>query len=251
MADITVRPRIQRTHRQRAPSHPLVSHCTSSLVDSRSTSRPSKMLRIRAATYKAFCGANLSRSLFVPLFSHLRLSCSRPSTVHPRRRTNMTGSAVFLDAVKARRSLYAIRSESTISDVKIKEIIATAIKHAPSTFNIQGSRPVLLLSDEHRKLWDLALDVLKGVVPAEQLPATEVKIKGFAAGHGTLLFFEDKDCVTSLQTCFPIYHERFPTFNEHANAILQYIVWTVLEAEGLGASLQHYNPLITPQLIST
>jgi uncharacterized protein len=26
--------------------------------------------------------------------------------------------------------------------------------------------------------------------------------------------------------------------------MLQYIVWAELEAEGLGASLQHYNPLI-------
>lgn len=33
--------------------------------------------------------------------------------------------------------------------------------------------------------------------------------------------------------------------------ILQFIVWTALETEGLGASLQHYNPLITPQVLST
>ena len=26
--------------------------------------------------------------------------------------------------------------------------------------------------------------------------------------------------------------------------MLQYIIWTMLEAEGYGASLQHYNPLI-------
>ena len=34
-------------------------------------------------------------------------------------------------------------------------------------------------------------------------------------------------------------------------AILQFIVWTALEAEGLGAALQHFNPLITPQVLST
>ncbi len=37
----------------------------------------------------------------------------------------------------------------------------------------------------------------------------------------------------------------------HFQGILQFIVWTALETEGLGASLQHYNPLITPQVLST
>ena len=40
---------------------------------------------------------------------------------------------------------------------------------------------------------------------------------------------------------------RFSLFQ----GILQFIVWTALEAEGLGASLQHYNPLIKPQVLST
>lgn len=52
----------------------------------------------------------------------------------------MSGSAAFLEAVKARRSIYTIGSESTISDEKIEEIIATAVKHAPSSFNVQSSR---------------------------------------------------------------------------------------------------------------
>lgn len=32
--------------------------------------------------------------------------------------------------------------------------------------------------------------------------------------------------------------------------MLQYIVWTALEQEGLGASLQHYNPLIDARVAS-
>ncbi|KAI0827568.1 Nitroreductase [Trametes gibbosa] len=163
----------------------------------------------------------------------------------------MSGSAAFFEAVKTRRSVYTIGSDSTIPDEKIEEIVATAVKHAPSSFNVQSSRAVLLLGDEHKKLWDITLEVLKGIVPAEQFPATEGKIKGFAAGHGTVLFFEDQERVKDLQTRFALYQDRFPTWSEHASGILQYIVWTALEAEGLGASLQHYNPLITPQVLST
>ncbi|KAI0644804.1 Nitroreductase [Trametes meyenii] len=163
----------------------------------------------------------------------------------------MSGSAAFFEAVKTRRSVYTITSDSTISDDKIQEIVATAVKHAPSSFNTQSSRAVLLLGDEHKKLWDITLNVLKGIVPAEQFPATEQKIQSFAGGHGTVLFFEDQDNVKDLQTRFALYQDRFPVWSEHASAILQYIVWTALEAEGLGASLQHYNPLISAQVLDT
>ncbi|KAI0764386.1 Nitroreductase [Trametes elegans] len=163
----------------------------------------------------------------------------------------MSGSAAFFEAVKNRRSVYTITSESTIPDSKIEEIIATAVKHAPSSFNSQSSRAVLLLGDEHKKLWEITLNVLREIVPAEQFPTTEAKINGFAAGHGTVLFFEDQSAVKDLQTKFPLYQDRFPTWSEHASGILQYIVWTALEAEGLGASLQHYNPLISAQVLST
>jgi predicted oxidoreductase (fatty acid repression mutant protein) len=42
----------------------------------------------------------------------------------------------------------------------------------------------------------------------------------------------------------PAYADKFPQWSEHSSAILQYILWTALEQEGLGANLQHYNPLI-------
>lgn len=34
------------------------------------------------------------------------------------------------------------------------------------------------------------------------------------------------------------------TDSEHANGMLQYAVWTMLTAEGLGVNLQHYNPMV-------
>lgn len=56
----------------------------------------------------------------------------------------MSGSAALFEAIKTRRSVYTITSESTIPDEKIEEIIATAVKHAPSSFNSQSSRVRLL-----------------------------------------------------------------------------------------------------------
>ncbi|KAI1784973.1 Nitroreductase [Ganoderma leucocontextum] len=180
------------------------------------------------------------------------LSASRlPSSSRTQYRTTMSGSTAFFEAVKGRRTIYALSSETTIPDEKVQEIVTEAVKHAPSAFNSQSSRAVLLLGDEHKKLWDITLNVLKGIVPADQFPATEGRIKGFAAGHGTVLFFEDENAVKDLQAKFALYADRFPQWSQHASGILQYIVWTALESEGLGASLQHYNPLITSQVLST
>lgn len=47
-----------------------------------------------------------------------------------------------------------------------------------------------------------------------------------------------------MQEKFALYADRFPTWAAHSDAMLQFAVWTALEAEGLGANLQHYNPLI-------
>ena len=79
---------------------------------------------------------------------------------------------------------------------------------------------VLLLGDEHKKLWDITLNVLKGIVPEDQFPATEGRIKGFAGGHGTVLFFEDENVVKDLQSKFALYADRFPQWSQHASVRL-------------------------------
>lgn len=46
----------------------------------------------------------------------------------------------------------------------------------------------------------------------------------------------------------PSYADRFPVWAAHSDAMLQFAVWTALEAEGLGANIQHYNPAIDSQV---
>jgi uncharacterized protein len=54
-----------------------------------------------------------------------------------------------------------------------------------------------------------------------------------------------------LQDAFPSYSENFPTWSQHTSAMHQLAVWTMLEDAGLGASLQHYNPLIDDEVRRT
>ena len=150
----------------------------------------------------------------------------------------------FYTAVSERRSIYGIRKEAVASDDKIKEVIEHAVKHTPSAFNSQSARVVLLLEGEHDKLWEITKDALRKIVPAEQFDATEQKINSFLSGYGSVLFFEDTSVVESLQKEFALYKDNFPVWSQQSSGMLQYVIWTSLEIEGYGASLQHYNELI-------
>lgn len=149
-----------------------------------------------------------------------------------------------IDAVAGRRSVYAIGRGTGLSDDRVLELIRHALKNAPSAFNSQGARLVVLLGAAHEELWNMTLDVLRGIVPADSFGPTQAKIASFRAGRGTVLFYEDQDTVKKLQEKYPLYKDNFPVWSLESSGIVQYIVWTLLEAEGLGASLQHYNPLI-------
>ena len=148
------------------------------------------------------------------------------------------------DVVKDRRSFYTIGKESAVSDEEILDIINHAVQFTPSAFNSQSSRVLVLLGVEHNRLWTITKDILKAIVPPESFSATEKKLTSFQNGYGTILFYEDQDTVTELQTKFPLYKENFPIWSLQSSGMLQNNIWMMLEEAGLGANLQHYNPLI-------
>ncbi|AKA68978.1 nitroreductase family protein [Clostridium scatologenes] len=150
----------------------------------------------------------------------------------------------FYSAVADRRTFYGISKEVVTSDERIKEIIEYAVKHAPSAFNSQSARVVLLLGKHHDRLWDITKEALRRIVPADKFSSTENKINSFQNGYGTVLFFEDNSVIEGLQEKFPAYKNNFPIWSQQSSGINQYIIWTSLEIEGFGVSLQHYNELI-------
>lgn len=158
----------------------------------------------------------------------------------------------FEEALEHRRTYYAIGSESPVYDEEIVHVIRNAVKHVPSAFNSQSTRVVLLFAEEHQKLWNIVKEVLRKRIPEEEYHKTEKKIDGsFASGHGTVLFFEDQTVVRGLQENFPAYSDNFPVWSQQTSGMHQLAVWTMLEDLGLGASLQHYNPLIDKEVRDT
>lgn len=154
----------------------------------------------------------------------------------------------FFSAIKDRRSIYGISSEKIVPDERIIEIVNFAVKHTPSALNSQSGRIVLLFGENHKKLWEITTKTLRKIVPVEQFGPTKDKMDSFSRGYATILFFEDQSVIHSLQKSYELYKDNFPIWSQQSSGMLQYVIWTALELEGFGASLQHYNPLIDEEV---
>ncbi|KAI0973822.1 nitroreductase [Xylaria arbuscula] len=151
----------------------------------------------------------------------------------------------LLDGIKQRSSLHALTSDIDVSDARIQEIVREGILHAPSPFNCQSGRAIVLLKEEHKKFWDIAYDVAKGSAPPQAFEKVfEPRIKMFRASYGTILFYESQNAIDKVAGKTPMVKALMPQWSEHATGMLQYAVWTMLCAEGLGVNLQHYSPMV-------
>ncbi|MFD2114779.1 nitroreductase family protein [Paenibacillus yanchengensis] len=150
----------------------------------------------------------------------------------------------YIEWMEKRRSTYALGKNLEQTEEILQYTIMEAIKHSPTAFNSQTSRAVILFNEHHNKLWNLVEEKLRSIVPAENFARTEEKIESFRAGFASILFFEDQDVIQQYQDQFFQYAEQFPIWSEQATGIAQHSVWMALAQEKIGASLQHYNPLI-------
>ena len=157
----------------------------------------------------------------------------------------------FLDHIKKRRSIYAIGKNVSLDQAEIEHIIKEAVKHSPSSFNSQSSRVVILFGQSHDTFWHIVRETLRDLVSADAFEATNSKIDGFAAGYGTALFYEDQNVIKGMQEKFALYADNFPIWSEHASGIAQFATWTALAEHNIGASLQHYNPIIDQEVAQT
>ncbi|MGO4987877.1 nitroreductase family protein [Gallicola sp. Sow4_E12] len=156
----------------------------------------------------------------------------------------------YLAAVAKRRSVYSLKKESTLKDENLIEMIKQVTQDAPSSLNSQSQRVVILLGEEHDYLWEnIVMETLRKVVnDEERFKETEKKIKGFAKAYGTVLFYQDKNSLKIMEEKFPDYAHNFDRWASEGDGILLYGIWTALASCGLGASVQHYNPLIDEEV---
>lgn len=155
----------------------------------------------------------------------------------------------FIELQSKRHSEYDLNDQVSQSPTQLADLIKTAIKQSPTAFNNQSTRAVITFGKDSDAVWEITLAELKQVMTDDAaIEWTAAKIDTFKAGFGTVLFYTDTDVVKEMQAQFPSYADNFPDWAEQGLGGAQQAVWEALTAEGLGASLQHYNPLIDQEI---
>ncbi|WP_125703387.1 nitroreductase family protein [Lacticaseibacillus daqingensis] len=151
----------------------------------------------------------------------------------------------LLNLLQQRRSIYALGKNLSQTNDQIVTLAEDLIQATPTAFNSQTVRAVFLFGAKHDELWDIVVRRLKSEVPTEAAyENTKKKIESFKAAAGTILFFTDTAVVHQLEKDFTLYADNFATWAEQAQGSSQLNVWTGLANNQIGASIQHYNPII-------
>lgn len=154
----------------------------------------------------------------------------------------------YIDIIKNRRSIYDLNDQLPVSE----KVVVNTIKHvtveSPTAFNMQSSHLVILMNDDHKKLWEIVTNTLKKQVEESKFASTQAKMDMFSKAKGTILFFDDRHVIDQLKKDFPLYQNQFDMFADHSMGLLQGNIWNSLAELKIGASLQHYNPLIDDEV---
>ena len=144
-----------------------------------------------------------------------------------------------------RRSIYALGDNLSQTPEEIFDLVKQTIKNSPTAFNSQTVRAVVLFGKSSDKVWEIVEDALRKIAKSpDAFEQTKSKIDSFKAGYGTILYFTDTTIVHQLENDYPSYAANFVNWAEQGLGGAQQAVWTALAEQGIGASLQHYNPLI-------
>ncbi|MCC4342945.1 nitroreductase family protein [Limosilactobacillus reuteri] len=144
-----------------------------------------------------------------------------------------------------RRSIYALGDNLSQTPEEIFDLVKQTVKNSPTAFNSQTVRAVVLFGKSSDKVWEIVEDALRKIAKSpDAFEQTKTKIDSFKAGYGTILYFTDTTIVHQLENDYPSYAANFANWAEQGLGGAQQAVWTALAEQGIGASLQHYNPLI-------
>ena len=155
----------------------------------------------------------------------------------------------LLDLMEQRCTIYALGDNVSQTPDEISSVIEGAVKQSPTSFNNQSIRAAVLFGKNSDKVWDIVEKRLESEVPnADAYKKTQEKIASFRAGFGTVLYFIDTNVIAQNEKDFALYADNFRVWAEQGLGGAQQSVWTALAENGIGASLQHYNPLIDVEI---
>ena len=147
----------------------------------------------------------------------------------------------FIEMIKKRRSVYNLDKQLPVFEDKMLEIVNDAVRYVPDAFNMKSQRVVVVVGRKNDEFWNAVYDSL---VVASGGRFSRDRTDSFMEGYGTILYFYDRDVVVEYKKKYAMYADKFHDWVMQSNAMLQFAIWTAFADVGIGASLQHYNPVI-------
>lgn len=154
----------------------------------------------------------------------------------------------FIDQLKKRRNVSDLGNKIRFSQTYLTELIQESVRSCPSAYHSQSTRVAILYGNSHKKFWDIVREMQRKIVPAHIFEGIELKMDQCVKAYGTVLFYEDQKTIQYLQKKRPFDAKEFPIWSEQTSGMAQFAVWTALADSDIGASLQHYNPIIDEEI---
>ena len=143
----------------------------------------------------------------------------------------------YIEIIKKRRSYYNLSEDVDLTNEEIKYLVEDVMNITPSHMNAETTRIVLLFDDKSKDFWTRVNETFDNSIKEE-------KFHGFYHAKGTALIFIDMNEIWDQEINMPDYSDYFETWGHHSAAMLQLNLWQALRDEEIGASNQHYNPVI-------
>lgn len=147
----------------------------------------------------------------------------------------------FIEIIENRRSIYNLDKNLPVFSGKIIDLVRDSVRWVPDAFDMKSQRVIILMDGQHERFWSAVYDEL---VRHTGGPVSRDRIDSFVAAAGTILYFYDAAVVEETRRRYPMYAELFHDWVMQSNGMLQFAIWTGLSTLGVGANIQHYNPVI-------
>jgi uncharacterized protein len=147
--------------------------------------------------------------------------------------------------MQQRRSIRRLQSGSFTDEMRDR--LFEAVRLTPSSYNLPPWR-VVLVHERRQELWDEIELGFRETLSGEQLERYLNRLNGFRDGVAVALVFVDRDVERVLHEEKGLSPEVAQSFVLQALGMVQYGLWLTLTAEGLVASLQHWDHLVGPRL---
>lgn len=150
-----------------------------------------------------------------------------------------------MDVIEKRRSNYDLGNNLEISKKDLINLLRKIIYYAPSPFNVQSSKIVLLNKKSHHLLWTTVVEeFLKKNNNGDLLDSDKARIKREDKAYGTILFYKDERVIEEFKEKLDVYEQKsLDSWCIEESAMLQMNIWNELRLRNIGAHIVHFDDI--------